>query len=146
MPQHAASPPRLLRIVACLGWVHSAGLVVFQTRGFSCCWQYRRSRNVAEPCATRFSSLARSLPTSRVAGYGLLGRGAARQASLSSLATLSATSAAGPRYLPPALSCVVDQITSPLRSTSLTAAEASCLRSRRLLCSLSPIPNEVAAN
>jgi hypothetical protein len=32
----------------------SAGLVVFQTRGFSCRWQYRRSRNVAEPCATPF--------------------------------------------------------------------------------------------
>jgi hypothetical protein len=32
--------------------VRSAGLVVFQTRGFTRRRQYRRSRNVAEPCAT----------------------------------------------------------------------------------------------
>ena len=39
-----------------LGWARSAGLVVFQTRGFFCRRHYRRhyrrSRNVAEPCAT----------------------------------------------------------------------------------------------
>jgi len=39
-----------------LGWVRSAGLVVFQTRGFFCRWLHprknRRSQNVAEPCAT----------------------------------------------------------------------------------------------
>jgi hypothetical protein len=52
MARHAAarcSPPRPYASWRGLGWVRSAGLVVFQTRGFSCRWQYRRSPPEEKP-------------------------------------------------------------------------------------------------